>query len=406
MSHARGLKPVMPILLGACVMLALAMGLRQSLGLFVQPATRDLSMAVSEFTLALAVQNLMWGIGQPIAGAFAGRFGAGPVMMVGAVMYAAGLILLATAGGPVGVMIGAGILIGLAMACTAMAMALAVASRSVPPAIRSTMLGVVSAAGSLGTLFAAPAGQYLVETFDWRVAVFGFALAALFMLPAAWAAGRSDRIAVPVRAGEDVSGRAAFRAAMRSGRFLIMSGAYFVCGLQLVFLTTHLPSYIEICGLDPMLGAQALGLIGAFNVLGSLFFGWAGQRWSKTGLLGGLYISRSLVLAIYFGTPPTPESTLIFASVMGFLWLGVGPLVAGAVAEMFGVRWQAMIQGIAFLWHQVGSFVGAFGGGALYDVMGSYDLAWKLGVAMGITAGVIQILASLPSGPSLRPQPG
>lgn len=406
MSDARSLKPIMPILIGACVMLALAMGLRQSLGLFVRPATQDLAMAISEFTLALAVQNLMWGFTQPIAGAFAGRYGSAPVMLAGAVMYIVGLLLLASADGIVAVMLGGGILLGTAMSCTAMAMALAVASRVVSAAVRSTILGIVSGAGSLGTLFAAPAGQYLIEAFDWRVAMYGFAAVAFLMIPTAWMAGRSDRIALPASSGGELSATAAFKEAMVHGRFMIMSGAYFVCGLQLVFLTTHLPSYLEICGMDPMLGAQALGLIGVFNVAGSLFFGWAGSRWSKTGLLGGIYVVRSLVLAVYFGLPPTPTGTLVFASAMGFLWLGVGPLVAGAVAEMFGLRWQAMIQGIAFFSHQLGSFVGAFGGGALFDLLGSYDLAWKLGVAMGLTAGVIQILASLPQRPSLRPLPG
>lgn len=175
-----------------------------------------------------------------------------------------------------------------------------------------------------------------------------------------------------------------------------MAGAYFVCGLQLVFLTTHLPAYLTLCGLDPMLGAKALAVIGAFNVAGSLFFGWAGGRWPKGVLLGAIYVSRSLVLGWYFAVPPTPESTLVFAAFMGLLWLGVGPLVAGMVAEMFGLRWQAMIQGFAFLSHQSGNFLGAYGGGVIFDGMGSYDLAWKIGMAMGLTAGVLQILMAWP----------
>jgi predicted MFS family arabinose efflux permease len=179
-----------------------------------------------------------------------------------------------------------------------------------------------------------------------------------------------------------------------------MAGAYFVCGMQLLFITTHLPSYLALCGMDPMLSAEALGVIGAFNVFGSLFFGWAGGRCSKLALLGSIYISRSAVLAWYFMLPPTPASTLVFAALMSFLWLGVGPLVAGSVAEMFGLRWQAMIQGLAFLSHQLGSFLGAFGGGVLYDALGSYDLAWRLGVGMGLTAGVVQVSYAL-----LRPAP-
>jgi len=179
-----------------------------------------------------------------------------------------------------------------------------------------------------------------------------------------------------------------------------MTVAFFVCGMQLVFLTTHLPSYLELCGMDPMLSAQALGMIGGFNILGSLFFGWAGERWSKTGLLGTLYITRSLVLAWFFSSAATPESTLLFAGLMGFLWMGVSPLFAGAVAEMFGLRWQAMIQGIAFFSHQIGSFLGAFGGGLVFQAFGSYDLAWRFGVGLGLAAGVVQIAFAV-----MRPPP-
>jgi predicted MFS family arabinose efflux permease len=171
-----------------------------------------------------------------------------------------------------------------------------------------------------------------------------------------------------------------------------MAIAYFVCGMQLIFLTTHLPAYLEICGMDPMLSAQALGCIGAFNVLGSLFFGWAGGRWNKLLLLGLIYTLRSLTLVWYFMALPTPAGTLVFASVMGFLWLGVSPLVAGWIVERFGLKWQALLVGVAFVSHQFGSFVGAYGGGLLYDALGNYTLAWRIGVAVGLAAGITQML--------------
>ncbi len=396
-----------PILVGVAALLSVAMGLRQSLGLFMTPAVRDLGIAVSEFTLAIAVQNLIWGFAQPIAGALAQQRGFRAVLTAGAVLYVAGLGVFALAGGALGIMLGAGVMIGMALACTASAMGMAVAARSVPVAVRSSVLGIVSAFGSLGALFSAPIGQVLAEAHGWRAGAAGFVVLALLMLPAAWAAGRVDRVAVPKAAGEAGSAGDAFRLAMRHAPFLVMAGAYFICGLQLVFLTTHLPSYLVLCGMDPMLGAKALAVIGGFNVLGSLFFGWAGGRWSKTGLLGGLYLARSLVLGWYFATPPTPDSTLLFAALMGFLWLGVAPLIAGAVVEMFGLRWQAMIQGVAFTWHQFGSFLGAYGGGLLFDAMGSYDLAWKLGVGMGLVAGTVQLLAALPRWPgNARTAPG
>jgi predicted MFS family arabinose efflux permease len=191
--------------------------------------------------------------------------------------------------------------------------------------------------------------------------------------------------------------------AFGNASFVVMTLAYFVCGMQLVFLTTHLPSYLAICGLDPMLSAQTLGMIGGFNVLGSLFFGWAGGRWNKLALLGGIYIARSLILAWYFMLPASPASTLVFGALMGFLWMGVGPLVAGAVAEMFGLQWQAMIQGLAFMSHQLGSFLGAYGGGLIYDSLGSYNMAWRIGVALGLAGGIIQVAFALirPSAPPM-----
>jgi predicted MFS family arabinose efflux permease len=324
-------------------------------------------------------------------------------MLAGSVLYAAGLLLFANAQGFLGVLLGAGILIGVALACTASAIALAVGSRAVPARSRSMILGAITASGSLGALLSAPLGQALITNIDWRAGVLGFLVLALGMLPAAWIAGRIDHHALPPAGANQMgqaSPKAALCSALTNAPFLVMTGAYFVCGMQLLFITTHLPFYLAICGMDPTLSAEALGAIGLFNVFGGLFFGWAGGRWSKLGLLGGIYIARSIVLGWYFVLPPTPGTTLLFASLMGFLWLGVGPLVAGSVAEMFGLRWQAMIQGVAFMSHQLGSFLGAFGGGLLFDSLGSYDLAWRLGVALGLAAGIVQVSFAL-----LRPPP-
>jgi predicted MFS family arabinose efflux permease len=392
----RALRPTLPILIGASLMLTLSMGLRQSLGIFLQPLTHDVGISVSDFTLAIAVQNLAWGFLQPLAGALTVRYGFRGIMMIGAVLYIAGLALMAGAGGMISVMLGAGVLIGTSLACTAAAMAMSVAARSAPEGVRSTVLGIVSAAGSLGALLSAPIGQVLNEVYGWRTGLGGFIVLSLLMLPAAWFAGRVDRIPLPKTNGiGNVSASTATATAFGNASFVVMTAAYFVCGMQLVFITTHLPSYLQICGMDPMLSAKTLGVIGGFNVLGSLFFGWAGQRWNKLALLGGIYVARSLVLAWYFMLPPTPASTLVFGALMGFLWLGVGPLVAGAVAEMFGLQWQAMIQGLAFMSHQIGSFVGAYGGGLIYDALGSYNVAWRIGVAVGLAAGIVQIAFAL-----------
>ncbi|TAJ81520.1 MFS transporter [Reyranella sp.] len=405
MTVLKELRPVMPILIGASVMLSLGMGVRQSFGLVMPSLTRDIALTVSDFALAMSVQNLAWGFLQPVAGALAVRVGFRPVMMAGSALYIAGLALFAMAGGMTGVMLGGGVLIGLALACTASAISLAVGSRTVSGPLRSFVLGAITATGSLGALLAAPLGQMLTADLGWRAGIVGFLVLVVGMLPAAWIAGRVDKLSLPPTTATqigNVSARTALVSASRSLPFLVMTTAYFVCGMQLLFITTHLPSYLAICGMDPTLSAEALGAIALFNVFGSLFFGWAGGRWSKLALLGGIYIARSIVLAAYFFFPPTPLSTLVFASIMGFLWLGVGPLVAGSVAEMFGVRWQAMIQGVAFMSHQVGSFLGAFGGGLIFDAMGSYDLAWRLGVGMGLVAGIVQVSFAL-LGPPPKP---
>jgi predicted MFS family arabinose efflux permease len=397
-SFAKTLGPALPILIGTSLMLTLSMGLRQSLGIFMQPLTHDVGISISEFTLAIAVQNLAWGFLQPLAGALTVRYGFRAIMVGGAALYIAGLVLLACAHGFTSVLIGAGVLIGTSLACTAAAIAMSVAARAVPEGVRSTVLGIVSAAGSLGALLSAPIGQVLSEDFGWRFGLASFVVLALVMLPAAWLAGRVDQIELPKPSTDqigNISAGAAVGMAFSNASFVVMTLAYFVCGMQLVFITTHLPSYLLICGMDPMLSAQTLGVIGGFNVLGSLFFGWAGGRWNKLALLGGIYVCRSLVLAWYFMLPPTPATTLVFGALMGFLWLGVGPLVAGAVAEMFGLQWQAMIQGLAFMSHQIGSFVGAYGGGLIYDALGSYGLAWRIGVAVGLAAGLIQVAFAL-----------
>ena len=392
------LRPTLPILIGTSLMLTLSMGLRQSLGIFMQPLTHDIGISVSDFTLAIAIQNLAWGFLQPLAGALAVRFGFRAIMMAGAACYIAGLALTATAHSLVNVVIGSGLLIGISLACTAAAIAMSVAARAVPATVRSTVLGLVSGAGSLGALLSAPIGQTLNAGYGWRVGLASFVVLAIGMIPAAWFAGRVDTIPLPKPSRDDIgnnSAGAAVRLAFGNASFVVMTCAYFVCGMQLVFLTTHLPSYLAICGLDPMLSAQTLGMIGGFNVVGSIFFGWAGQRWSKLALLGGIYIVRSVALAWYFTLPPTPATTLLFGAIMGFLWMGVGPLVAGAVAEMFGLKWQAMIQGLAFMSHQLGSFLGAFGGGLLYDSLGSYTMAWRIGVALGLAGGIIQVAFAL-----------
>ncbi|MBO0710336.1 MAG: MFS transporter [Acetobacteraceae bacterium] len=385
--------PTRQILAGAAVMLGLSMGMRQSLGLFLLPMTRDLGVTAADFTVAVAVQNAAWGLAQPFVGGIADRFGCRPPMVGGALIYAAAVAIMLISGGLVGLVV-AGVLIGVALACTASSLAMATSARAVPESRRSTILGIVSAAGSLGTLLVAPLAQHLIGGLGWRAGMIFYVVLAAVMVPAAWLAGGSDRL--PKGGGESVTIRQVLGTAMRNRPFLVMSGAYFVCGLNLVFLTTHLPTYLSICGLDPMLGATALAVIGGFNVAGSYLFGWLGGRYPKHAVLGILYILRSAVLTAYFIFPPTPATTLVFAASMGLLWLGVIPLTSGLVAELFGTRYMATLLGLSFMVHQAGSFLGAWGGGVIYTALGSYDRAWQFGVVVGLIAGLVQIAAGGP----------
>jgi predicted MFS family arabinose efflux permease len=380
------------ILSGAAIMLSLAMGMRQSLGLFMQPITRDIGISAADFAFALAVQNIVWGIAQPFAGALVDRFGTRFIALFGGLLYAAALIITAYADAAWMITLSSGAMIGVALACTTSGIAAKIAAKVVRPERRSLAFGLVSAAGSIGTFFCAPLAQGVIQASGWQMAMFAFVALAAAMLPAALMGGRADKVPVDAPAGGAAETmRSTLAEARRHGGYVVMAAAFFVCGLQLVFLTTHLPTFLADCGADPMLGAQALAVIGAFNVFGSWLFGWLGDRYHKPMLLGLIYIARSVAIALYFMLPVSSVSTLVFAAVMGTLWLGVIPLVNGLVAQIFGIRYLATLTGIAFFSHQVGSFLGAWAGGVIYDALGSYTLAWQLAAGIGAAAGVMQL---------------
>ncbi len=391
------------ILGGAATMLTLAMGMRQSLGLFQPEVVRDVGMSAADFSLAIALQNMVWGLAQPFAGMLVDRYGARPVAVAGALSYLAGLVLALVMPSSLGFQLGLGVLIGVSLACNASQVAMSVTSRTVSPARRSAAMGMVSAVGSLGLILASPLAQTLITRFDWRVAMVAFCGLAAVIVPSAFLAGGADRIRIGNAHGEPQSMSQAVREATSHRGYLVMAAAYFVCGLQLVFLTTHLPTYLQICGLDASVAASALALIGLFNALGSWVFGWLGGRHSKRFLLGFIYVARSLIVTAYFTTVPTPTTTLLFAAAMGSLWLGVVPLVNGLVIDLFGLRYVTTLAGIAFMSHQVGSFLGAWGGGLIYSTLGSYEWAWKSAVIVGLVAGVAQMAMNIrPSARVLR----
>ena len=382
------------ILIGAAVLLSIGMGLRQSLGLFLTPVTRDLGLTATAFTSAIAIQNIVWGLSQAPIGALADRFGLRVTLLAGAAIYAVGLVVMATAGGATSLIL-SGAMIGVALSCTASSLAMTACARAVSEERRSKVLGLVSATGSLGTLMIPMTTQSILAHHPWQLGALFFVVLAVVMLPAGFLAGGADRM--PRGAATRTTMRAVLGQAARNRPFLVMSGAYFVCGLNLVFLTTHLPTYLAICGQDPLLSAEAIAVIGGMNSIGSITAGWLGAKYPKHILLGLLYILRAFVFTAYFVMPPTPTSTLLFAAAMGMLWLSVAPLVSGLVADMFGTRYMATLLGIAFVMHQVGSSLGAWGGGVIFDRFGSYDRAWQIGVLVGFAAGVVQILAGGPT---------
>ena len=390
------------ILGGVSLLLSLSMGIRQSWGLFQPHMIRDLGISAADFSLALAIQNIVWGATQPFVGNIADRFGVRLVAVLSVLIFAAGLLISLYAESALMLTLGAGICIGLALSGSASSIAMSVTARTVSPLKRMVALGTVSALGSLGMAIVSPIAQSLISSSGWQTAIVAFIGIIAVMLPAAFLAGGVDKIDVESEAGKEQSVGQMLREAADHSGYVVLAVAFFVCGLQLVFLTTHLPTYIAICGMDPTVGSTALALIGLFNVLGCYAVGWLGARYSKRALLGGIYVLRSLCITAYFTLPPSPTSTLVFAAAMGTLWLSVAPLISGLVVHLFGLRYMATLLGIAFFSHQVGSFFGAWGGGLFYSMLGSYDMAWKSAVAIGLAAGVFQMTMNVRPAPRVE----
>jgi len=302
------------------------------------------------------------------------------------------------------VTIGMGFCVGIALSCTASNIAMNITARTVSAAKRGAAMGAVSAIGSLGLTLASPMTQSLITNADWQTAVVGFLALACVMLPAAFLGSKADRIEHEAVIGKQQSATDAITEALGHKGYRVLAIAFFVCGLQLVFITTHLPAYLDICGMDPTVGSTTLALVGLFNVIGSYLFGWLGDRYSKRFLLGCIYLLRSLALFMFFSFPPTPYTTLLFGAVLGTLWLGVVPLVSGLIIHLFGLRFMATLAGVAFMSHQVGSFLGAWGGGYIFNHLGNYDLAWQLAVVIGVAAGIFQMTMNTQPSERIRSQ--
>jgi MFS family permease len=382
--------PLWVVVVAGCIIAMLSFGPRSVMGLFLAPMTEAREWSREIFALAIAVQNLLWGIGQPIAGAIADRWGTGRVLVGGGLIYASGLAIMAWAPDPLWLNVGAGVLMGLGMAATSFTIVLAAFGRRVPPEKRSMVFGVGTAAGSLGQFLFAPLGVQLIATFGWAEALL-FLAALMLIVPVLAVAliGRPDPSVLEAGALRDQSLWQAITEAFGYRSYLLLTAGFFVCGFQLAFITTHLPPYILDVGLDPAIGGWALALIGLFNVAGSLASGWIGQHYPKPAFLSLIYLSRAAAIAIFMLLPPSPASVLLFSAAMGLLWLSTVPPTSALVAIMFGPKYMATLMGIVFFSHQVGAFLGVWLGGRLYDQTGSYDIVWWIGVALGIYAALV-----------------
>jgi predicted MFS family arabinose efflux permease len=370
--------------------ISLCMGMRQSLGLFMQPMNVDLGISAAAFGFSIALQNIVLGVAQPFVGALADRHGPRPVLVSTALIYAAGLLLMIYSRAFPGGLEIAGFLLGVGAAGTAFGVLLGTVSRATPLEKRSQMVGLVAAAGSLGTFVIAPFGGWLITGFGWRTALMVFAVLAVSMallaIPIRENAHPGNAAQKPQKLGD------ALREALGHRGYLFMTLAFFACGFQLVFLTTHLPAYLALCGVAPGVGATALGLIGLCNAIGTYLFGLLGARYSQKHLLAFIYLGRTAFIVLFLLAPVSAATTLIFASAMGFLWLGVAPLVSGIIGRVFGLAHFNSLYGVVFLSHQLGSFFGAWMGGLVFDRWGNYDFAWGALIVIGIAAFALQWL--------------
>ena len=379
--------PTVVLVCGGLV-LTLGMGIRHGFGLFLQPMTGDLHWSRETFALALAVQNLVWGATQPFAGMLADKYGSGRVVLGGALLYVLGLVLMAHPGAPWQFVMSAGVLIGIGLSGVTFSVISGVLGRAFPPEKRSMALGISAAAGSFGQFALLPLTQWLLSNVGWQTAL--IALSAVGLLMAPLAAAMVERGERQAHTFKQSAGEAMTEALGHRGYMLLTIG-FFVCGFQVVFVGVHLPAYLADHGMPPHVAVMALALIGLFNIVGTYTTGWLGGKMPKRYILSFIYFGRAVVIALFVFLPLSVWSVYAFAIALGLLWLSTVPPTNGIVAQIFGVRFLAMLSGFTFFSHQIGSFLGAWLGGKLYDTTGSYNLVWYLSIALGILAGLINL---------------
>ncbi|WP_370638299.1 MFS transporter [Aurantimonas sp. VKM B-3413] len=377
-------------ILAGCAIALLTFGPRSAMGFFQIPMLTDNGWSREDFGIAIAVQNLCWGVGQPLFGAIADKWGTGRVLVLSGLLYAAGLTLTAFAPSPFWLTIGSGVLVGLAVAAGSFGIVLAAFARRVSAEQRSFVFGLGTAAGSAGMFVFAPLSQALIDSYGWANSLLVLS-AMMLVVPVLAIAlrGNSSRHAGGLAQEIEQTMGAALREAFATKSYLLLTSGFFVCGFQVAFITAHFPAYLGDLGIAPVWAVTAMALIGFFNIIGSIASGIISQRTSKPHFLSFIYIARSIVVTIFLLTPISPATVVVFSTVMGLLWLSTVPPTNALVAVMFGTRYLGLLGGLVFLSHQIGSFLGVWLGGYLYVKMGSYDPVWWIGVALGLFAAVV-----------------
>jgi MFS family permease len=378
------------LLLCGAAIVTLSMGIRHGFGLWLQPITQAKDWSRETFAFAIALQNLAWGVSGVLAGMAADRFGAFKVVVGGAILYALGLMGMAHADTPLLFTLSTGILIGVAQAGSTYAVVYGVIGRNVPAEKRSWAMGVTAAAGSFGQFLMVPIEGFLITSVGWQEALTLLGFAALLMAPLAWGL-REPGFVGGTAPPREQSIWQALKEAFKYPSFQLLMAGYFVCGFQVVFIGVHMPSYLKDKGLSPQVASYALALIGLFNVFGTYAAGVLGQKLPKRNILAFIYLARSVAISLFLIVPLSPVSVYVFASVMGLLWLSTVPVTNATVAQIFGVAHLSMLSGFVFFSHQIGSFLGVWLGGVLYDRTGSYDVVWYIAIGLGVMAALVNL---------------
>jgi len=380
-------------IVAACLIMLLSTGLRSTAGLFATPATTSLAISLGVFSFAVACHQFFWGFFQPFAGVLADRVGPIPALLFGAACYSGGFALMALADGAGMLFLGIGLAVGLGLACTSFGVMAGAVARLVPPKDRSSMFGIIAAAGALGQAVVVPSTQQALVYFDWRTVVWGLAAAAAVIALLAMALGAKGEGGVAGTASNEpeIGIGAAFKEAFAHRGYVMLALGFFVCGFQLMFIINHLPVFLALCGLPPESASWAIGTIGVCNAIGCYAFGRAGAVYSRKRLLALIYLVRAIAIAVYLSFPITVASTTAFAAVMGFFWLGTAPLTSGLVTHMLGARYLSSIYGPVFMMHQLGAFLGVWLGGLVFDATGGYDHMWLAAGLIGVVAAAFHL---------------